>query len=47
MQNFIDMIENSFTVKAKAIKINKNVVMRQGEFQGVRDMSVKVSGRRW
>ena len=47
MTEFIDMIENSFTVQAKAIKINDKVVMRQGEVQGVRDMSVKVSGRRW
>jgi hypothetical protein len=47
MLDFIDMIESSFTVKAKAIKINNKVVMRAGEFQGVRDMSVKVSGRRW
>ena len=47
MQSFIEMIESSFTVQAKAIKINDKVVMRQGVFQGVRDMSVKVSERRW
>jgi hypothetical protein len=47
MQNFIDMIESSFTVKAKAIKINDKIVMHEGKFHGVRDMSVKVSGRRY
>ena len=47
MQNFIEMIESSFTVQAKAIKINDKVVMHEGKFQGVRDMSVKVSGRSW
>ena len=41
------MIESNIDVKAKAIKINDKVVMHEGKFQGVRDMSVKVSGRRW
>ena len=41
------MIESSFTVQAKAIKINDKVVMHEGKFQGVRDMSVKVSGRHY
>ena len=41
------MIESNIDVKAKAIQVNNKVVMRAGEFQGVRDMSVKVSERRW
>lgn len=47
MQSFIGMIESSLTVQAKAIKINNKVVMHEGKFQGVRDMSVKVIGRSW
>jgi hypothetical protein len=40
---------NQLTGKPAFIEvvINDKVVLNQGSEQGVRDMSVKVSGRRW
>lgn len=40
---------NQLTGKPAFIEvvINDKVVLKQGQFQGVRDMSVKVSGRSW
>ena len=40
---------NQFTGKPAFIEvvINDKVVLKQGSEQGVRDMSAKVSGRRW
>ena len=40
---------NQLTGKPAFIEvvINDKVVLKQGHEQGVRDMSVKVSGRRW
>jgi hypothetical protein len=47
MQSFIDMIESNIDVKAKAIQVNNKVVMRTGEFQAVRDMTVPKSRGSW
>lgn len=41
------MIESTFGIQAKAMKHKDTLIMREGKFQGVRDMSIKVSGRRW
>lgn len=33
--------------EAVAITIDDALIMQSGEFQGVRDMTIRISGRRW
>jgi hypothetical protein len=47
MTDFISNLEKSFSVKAKAIKVNDKVVMRDGEFQGVRSLAVAIPKKSW
>ena len=46
MQKFIESIENTFSVQAKAIKVKNKLVMKAGEFQAARSLKVAMPEKR-
>ena len=46
MHEFTEMIESTFGIQAKAMRHRGKVLMNEGKFQGVRDMTVPKS-RGW
>ena len=47
MQALTESLESKFGIQAKAMRHKGKVVMNEGKFQGVRDMTIRISGRRW
>jgi hypothetical protein len=47
MQELTDSLESKFGIQAKAMRHKGKVLMNEGKFQGVRDMTIRISGRRW
>jgi hypothetical protein len=47
MQALTDSLESTFGIQAKAMRHKGKVLMNEGKFQGVRDMTIRISGRRW
>jgi hypothetical protein len=47
MHTIIDSLESTFGIQAKAMRHKGKVVMNDGKFQGVRDMTIRISGKRW
>ena len=47
MHTLIDSLESKFGIQAKAMRHKGKVVMNEGKFQGVRDMTVPMSRGRW
>ena len=47
MHEFTEMIEKTFGIQAKAMRHKGKVVMNEGKFQGVRDMTVPKARVSW
>ena len=47
MHTLIDSLESTFGIQAKAMRHKGKVVMNEGKFQGVRDMTVPKSRVSW
>ena len=47
MHTLIDSLQTTFGIQAKAMRHKGKVVMNEGEFQAVRDMTVPKSRGRW
>ena len=47
MHTLIDSLESKFGIQAKAMRHKGKVVMNEGKFQGVRDMTVPKARVSW